>query len=416
MRAIIGARLLASKAAQPREKPFDIPDERLTGFLLRVQPSGVRSYNVRTGRNRRVSLGKVGQYTPDEARERCEKALGNLAHGRHPLHGLDGDEGPTLGQFITDTYAPWAQAHRPRTAKMTLDRVKLHFAKWYGQPLSGITLADVEDWRTKRINEGTEPSTVRRDLDTLASVLTRAVKLGHLAENVVRKVERPRIDRTPKVRYLEKGEEVRLREALAARDEEMRQARTSANAWRRARKKDLLPPLPHYGDHLTPAVLLSMNTGMRRGELLSLRWTAIDFKGKQLTIEGLAAKNQQTRYLPLNSEALATLKAWREQAPDNDRAFPFDKSSGFKSAWAPLLTRAKITSFRWHDLRHHFGSRLVQAGVPLNTVRELLGHGSLAMTLRYAHLAPDQKREAVALLAPPSARDNIVPMRRKEAS
>jgi integrase len=399
MRAIIGARLLASKAAQPAAKPFEVYDSRLPGFTLRVQPSGVRSYYVRLGRSRRVALGKVGQYTAEEARERCEKALGNAAHRRHPLHGLNGAEGVTLGQFITATYAPWVRAHRPRTAKMTLDRVALHFTKWYGQPLTGITLADVEDWRTKRISEGIEPSTVRRDLDTLSSVLTRAVKLGHIPENVVRKVERPRIDRSPKVRFLSREEEVRLREALETRDQEMRAARASANTWRRERKKDLLPPLPHYGDHLTPAVLLSMNTGMRRGELLSMRWAAIDFKAKQITIEGSTAKNQQTRHLPLNSEALATLKAWREQAPDSERVFPIE--TGFKSAWVPLLVRATITAFRWHDLRHHFASRLVQGGVPLNTVRELLGHGSLAMTLRYAHLAPDQKREAVARLVKP---------------
>ena len=396
MRANIKAKLLASKAAQPAAKPFEIYDRRLPGFTLRVQPSGVRSYYARLGRNRRVALGKVGQFTPDEARERCEKALGNVAHDRHPLHGLDGAEGITLGQFITDTYTPWAKAHRPRTAQLTLDRVELHFKKWFSQPLTGITVADVENWRTRRINAGITPSTVRRDLDTLASVLTRAVKLGHIAENVVRKVERPKIDRTPKVRYLSREEEVRLREALETRDHEMRTARASANAWRRARKRELLPALPHYGDHLTPAVLISMNTGMRRGELLALRWASIDFKGKQLTIEGSTAKSLQTRHLPLNSEALATLKAWREQAPAGERVFAID--TGFKSAWAPLLTRAKITGFRWHDLRHHFASRLVQAGVPLNTVRELLGHGSLAMTLRYAHLAPDQKREAVARL------------------
>jgi integrase len=395
VRAIIGAKLLTSKAAQPAAKPFEIYDKRLPGFLIRVQPSGARSYYVQTGRARRFLLGKVGQYTPDEARERCEKVLGNVAHGRHPLHDLDGAGGQTLGEFKAETYAPWAQAHRPRTAQQTLDRLTLHFKKWFGRPLTAISVADVEDWRTKRINEGITPATVRRDLDTLASVLTRAMKLGHLADNVVRRVERPRIDRSPKVRYLSLEEESRLREALETRDQEMRKARTSANAWRRARKQELLPPLPHYGDHLTPAVLVSMNTGMRRGELLSLRWAAIDFKAKQLTIEGSTAKNQQTRHLPLNTEALATLKAWREQS-EGERVFAID--TGFKSAWAPLLVRAKITAFRWHDLRHHFASRLVQASVPLNTVRELLGHGSLAMTLRYAHLAPDQKREAVARL------------------
>jgi len=76
----------------------------------------------------------------------------------------------------------------------------------------------------------------------------------------------------------------------------------------------------------------------------------------------------------------------------------FDISTEFKPAWAKLLKRADITKFRCHDLRHHFASRLVQLGVPLNTVRDLLGHSSVAISLRYAHLAPDQRREAVAKL------------------
>jgi Phage integrase family len=63
-----------------------------------------------------------------------------------------------------------------------------------------------------------------------------------------------------------------------------------------------------------------------------------------------------------------------------------------------VLKRARISKFRWHDLRHHLASRLVQQGVPLNTVRDLLGHGSVGMSLRYAHLAPDQRRKAVAKL------------------
>lgn len=396
MRAIIGAKLLASKAAQPQAKPFEVWDSRLSGFVLRVQPSGARSYYAQIGRGKRVAIGKVGELTPDEARERCAKVLGNVAHGRPPLHGLDGAEGLTLGEFITDTYAPWARAHRPRTAEGTLDRIKLHFERWYGRPLTSLTVENVEDWRLKRINEGIEPSTVRRDLDGLSSVLTRAAKFGKLTDNVVRRVERPKIDRTPKVRYLDPAEEKRLRAALSERDEEMRAARESANKWRKSRKEDPLPPLPYYGDHLTPAVLLSMNTGMRRGELLALKWASVDMKGKQITVEGSTAKSQQTRHIPLNDEALETLKLWKAQAPDSDRVIPI--STGFKTAWAHLLERAKITKFRWHDLRHHFASRLVQAGVPLNTVRELLGHGSMAMTLRYAHLAPDQKREAVAKL------------------
>ena len=389
---------MTSPAAQPGLKPIELHDSRLSGFILRIQPSGARSYIAQLGRGRRVTIGKAGHLTPDVARERCEKILGNVAHGREPLFGI-GSAGPdTLGSFIAETYEPWAKANRPRSADRTLEHLKSCFAHWYMLPLDLITVAKIESWKLERFKQGRKPSTVLRNLGALSGVLTRAVRLGKLADNSIRRVDKPRIDRSPKVRYLDQAEEKRLRASLMARDEEMRRARASANQWRADRTYDLLPTLPHYGDHVTPAVLLSMNTGLRRGELLALSWSSIDFKQKLLTVEGHTAKAGQTRHIPLNAEALETMKRWHKQCMDNERVFPIETS--FKTSWATLLKRAKIINFRWHDLRHHFASRLAQAGVPLNTIRELLGHGSLAMTLRYAHLAPDQKRDAVAKLMP----------------
>ncbi len=398
MRAIISANLLKSDKAKYHGKPVDIRDTRLIGFILRVERT-TRSYWAQTGRGRRTRLGREGEFTPDEARERCAQVLGNVAAGRYPLDGLDTADALTLGQFIETDFKPWLTAERPRSAARTLQRIETCFGAWYPKPLASITVESIERWRTDRLNSGTKPTTVLRDVMTLSGVLSRAGKLDKLSANPVRRIERPRIDRTPKVRYLDPAEERRLREALRERDAEMRAARDSANRWRKERKQDPLPPLPHYGDHLTPAVLLSMNTGMRRGELLALRWANVDMKGRQLTIEGATAKAGQTRHIPLNAEALDVLRHWKEQAPAGERLFPID--TGFKTAWGKLLERAHISAFRWHDLRHHFASRLVQAGVPLNTVRELLGHGSMAMTLRYSHLAPDQRAEAVAKLVRP---------------
>jgi integrase len=396
VQTFIGAKLLSSKVAQPTKKPFEIYDSRLAGFTLRVQPSGVRSYYARFGRNRRIALGKVGSLLPDEARERCQKVLGNVAHGRHPLHGLNGVEGLTLGQFIDESYAPWANANRSRTATNTLEKLHRLYGTWFTEPLSAITIERIESWKVRRLNAGTTATTVLRDMFTLSSVLRRAIRLGKLMDNPIRRVEKPRIDRRPKVRFFSEDEESRLRAALNARDAEMRAARESANVWRQEREYELLPRRLHFGDHLTPAVLLSMNTGLRRGELLALRWESIDFSRRILTVEGGTAKSRQTRHVPLNGEAMGVLTRWREQANEGPRVF--EVSTSFKTAWAKLLKRAKITKFRWHDLRHHFASRLVQAGVPLNTVRDLLGHSSVAMSLRYAHLAPDQRREAVAKL------------------
>src|SRR5437660_2324602 len=247
MQAFIGATLLASKETQPQSKPFEIYDCRLPGFTLRVQPSGVRSYYARFGRNRRVVLGKVGTLAPEEARERCQKVLGNFAHGRHPLHGIGGTDGTTLGRFIADTYTKWVKASRPRTAANTLEKLQRLFRTWYSEPLTAITVERIESWKARRLNAGRSAATVLRDLFTLSSVLGRAVRASELTENPVRRVDKPRIDRRGKVRFLDQAEESRLRDALKARDEEMQNRRTAANERRQKRHKELLPRLRHFG-------------------------------------------------------------------------------------------------------------------------------------------------------------------------
>lgn len=102
--------------------------------------------------------------------------------------------------------------------------------------------------------------------------------------------------------------------------------------------------------------------------------------------------------LSINTGMRQVLKAWRDQAAGTDLVFPSRDYRPFdtvKKACKGLLDAAKIENFRWDDMRHHFASRLVMAGVDLNTVRELLGHSDMSMTLRYAHLAPEHKTNAV---------------------
>jgi integrase len=135
-------------------------------------------------------------------------------------------------------------------------------------------------------------------------------------------------------------------------------------------------------------------------QLLLLQWENVDFKNTILTIIGETAKSTKTRHIPLNSIALKLLKNWRN---DNNVSiglvFLNDKTGApftdVKKAWLGILKKAKIAKFRWHDMRHHFASKLVMASVDLNTVRELLGHADIKMTLRYAHLAPEHKATAV---------------------
>jgi integrase len=128
---------------------------------------------------------------------------------------------------------------------------------------------------------------------------------------------------------------------MKARDEELQTLRTTGDARRQYRHEKLLPQLPHFGDHLTPAVLLSMNTGLRRGEVLKLRWKSIDFSRRLLTVEGPTAKSRQTRHVPLNEEAINTLRKWQQQSGTGARVF--EVATGFKGAWGKLLKRARIT-------------------------------------------------------------------------
>lgn len=150
---------------------------------------------------------------------------------------------------------------------------------------------------------------------------------------------------------------------------------------------------------------MALNTGLRRGELLGLTWGDVDLLQSRLTVRGASAKSGLTRYLPLNTEAVDVLRVWASTLPaDTEGATPvFPGPDGgpmfsLKTAWQKVAKAAKLDGFTFHDLRHTFASKLVQAGVDLNTTRELLGHADIKMTLRYSHLAPEHRAAAVAKL------------------
>ena len=216
-----------------------------------------------------------------------------------------------------------------------------------------------------------------------------------MSENPLAAVKQSKVD-SSRIRYLSDAENGRLRATLADRDNEARAARARANQWRADRGKETMPFIGQedYSDHLTPAILISLNTGLRRGELTALTWADVNLEARMLTVRAAAAKSGKSRHVPLNNEAMAVLQQWQQQQPTG-RLFPV---RSFKTAWGALMTTAKIDNFRWHDMRHDFASKLVMAGVDLNTVRELMGHADLKMTLRYAHLAPAHLADAVAKL------------------
>lgn len=199
------------------------------------------------------------------------------------------------------------------------------------------------------------PATVNRYLAVLSHALGVAVKeWGWLDDNPMRKV-RKRAEPKGRVRILDDGERTRLLEATKAG-----------------------PPW------LEPVVTLALATGMRQGEILGLRWPDVDLDRKRLVLHD--TKNGERRAVHLGGPARDVLKRWSKvRRLDTDRVFP--ETAGFHHRWWDALERAGLEDFRFHDLRHTAASYLAMNGATLSELAAVLGHKTLAMVKRYAHLS-----------------------------
>lgn len=405
MQALITTNFI--KTLQPKtDSRYDVWDTDFSGLHLRVFPSGKMSYRFLYARGKDYTIGSTKAFTVTQARERAKIIMGQRASGQDPLEDRKkAKEGRmTLKGFLEKHYTPWAVTHLGEGGE-AIKRLTTCFAQEFGEKsLSEIQPFKIEQWRTRRLNESIKASTVNRNVELLRGVLSKAVEWGMLERHPLKNLKKLRVDSVAKVRYLSKEEEKALRETLEMREKELKAARKRGNDWRQERGYALFPDLSKSRtvDYLKPMVLLSLNTGMRRGELFDLQWENVNFKQSHITVTGETAKSGKTRHIPLNSEALSILKSWYMQQ-EKKTGLVFSNKDGtrfnnVKKIWGTLLEKANIKKFRWHDMRHHFASRLVMLGVDLNTVRELLGHSDIKMTLRYAHLAPEHKAKAVAKL------------------
>jgi hypothetical protein len=149
---------------------------------------------------------------------------------------------------------------------------------------------------------------------------------------------------------------------------------------------------------LRPLVITALHTGFRASELRSLTWTDVEISRRMITVRAGYAKNGEARCVPMNQLLTDILKSVKLANNQGDR--PFCNRDGtsygsFRSAFERALRKAEIVDFTFHDLRQMFESRLVMAGVDLPTVKEILGHRDISMTMRYTHLSSDHKQTAV---------------------
>lgn len=257
------------------------------------------------------------------------------------------------------------------------DEIRMNFVKdeFGSRAVDSIKPQEIERWlnrMTRTVNKEVvplKPATLNRYRALLSLVFRVAIENGKAHTNPARLV-RPRKENNAVVRYLSTEEEQKLREAIEE----------------------------HCPHHL-PELDLALNTGMRQGEQYNLSWERVDFDRRLITIP--RSKHGDPRYIELNDAAIDALRRAHRQANGSPHVFLNcfgDKLSKPREWFELAIKKAGIQKFTWHCLRHTFASRLVMAGVDLRTVQELMGHKTIQMTCRYAHLAPKHRLAAVQRL------------------
>ena len=392
----------------------EIRDTETKGFFVRNRKTGTLFYfsfvSPTSGKRRNASIGRHGDITVSQARDVARSMAADVAKGRDPIDHKQAirkkalqEKQSCLRVFLEGDYKATTT---PENASKVTARIKKHFPELLDKPMASISAWNLEKWKRAYLGKA---SGANRILAALRGVLTQAVKAGLLDVHPLSGLKDAKEDKNKKIRYLSDDEEGELREALEARDERHRAERLRYIEHCKGRGKT--PPEAHTGaftDHLKPMVLLTLNTGLRRGEVFNLKVSDLDLPAKVLTVEGegdettTGSKSGQTRQIPLNDEAFSTVVAWLNQTGNKGLVFPSPKTGerfdNINKAWRQLREDAGLPEIRFHDLRHTFGTRLAHARVDLVSIKELMGHESLDTTARYLHTSMERKFEAVALL------------------
>ena len=266
------------------------------------------------------------------------------------------------------------------------------------RPAADLKPREVEAWldgltngHTQKAKDKGKPladASVNRYRVMLSAAYKRGIKNEKVTDNPVKGTSQRKL-KNGVIRWLKPEEEKAVRAALQKRIDKCDKAgHHQEGNWER--------------HHLCEFVI-SLQSGMRRGEQYGLTWAEVDFKHKQIHVK--ESKNGTERYIPMLPEVVQsfrTLKMMKLQRKDRREGEPNQSPEGScialadpKKWWAAVLKEAKVKNYRWHDNRHTFCSRLAQAGKSLKVVQELAGHRDIKMTARYAHLDHQSKREAL---------------------
>jgi integrase len=322
-------------------------------------------------RGRRVREIVRDAQTRGEALIALQKRIAESFAGRyHPVRGGEGMSFSRLADIYIEDYAKV----KKRSWQTDYYYVEHSMKPFFGtMACSEIRSLDIERFVKRRLDDGVTKTTVNRGLQMLKRMFNLAIDWGYLAENPARKVRL----------FSEKDN---LKERILTEDEELR----------------LVDASPAY---MKAIIFCALNTGMRRGEILNLRWDRVDFERRTIRVD--RTKSGKPRCVGINTTLLELLRRRRMEEPRSELVFPSLRTGRafveIGKAFRRACKSASITGLRFHDLRHTFASRLIERGVDIVTVKELLGHSTITLTQRYTHSRDEQRRRAVERLDAPEA-------------
>ncbi|MDD3707535.1 MAG: tyrosine-type recombinase/integrase [Aminobacterium sp.] len=372
---------------KPKDNRYDVYDDAMQGLALRIETSGRKTWylcyrNPATKKRSMRKLGLASHITVAQAREIAREYMATLIATREDPAEIEKRqrERLTLDELINIYYTPWIKANR-KGWRFTLECLDF-FKDFYPTVVEELTPLDIEKWQLQEREQNLKGATINRRLTALQALLNWGLKRNLIAINPIRhKVERQKeTDSVKKIRYLTAEERHRLLTALNERD-----------------KKEK--------DYLKTAVIMSLNTGIRKGTLLRLKWGDLDWNNKTIHLRAEIMKGGIAKTIPVNAYTVQTLKKWQVRS-GNTTGFIFPGEAGLnthlkdtKKPWNNLLRQANLEDFSWNCMRHDFASQLAMQGTDILTIKELMCHENLKMTLVYAHLSPLHTRVATDKLA-----------------
>ncbi len=313
--------------------------------------------------------GAIGPVSKTVAKEEFARKKAAVVEGK--LNPLRARRSPLFKDFAEELLNHKRTFLRPSSADRIFFALKPLRERFGSKRLQDVSAFEIERYRRDRKASGRTDVTVNRELQCLRDLFNRAIAWGKAWENPMQKVKLQR-EENARVRYLTEDEEEKLLEAC--------------------------------GKSLHPVVVTALNTGLRRRELISLTWANMDFARGLVTVQAAYAKTGERRSIPMNAPVIKILNELKLKAGELPHVFLNSKgrphTHQVSRTFEETAKRAKITDFHFHDLRHTFASRLIMNGVDLRTVQVLMGHKTINMTVRYAHLAPDHLKKAVESLNP----------------